>query len=53
MAARPLMWCIAAVWAAVVGMMVRVEERELVSRFGAAYEQYRRQVPAILPRKGG
>ena len=52
-AARPVMWCIAAVWAVVVGMMVRVEERELVARFGAAYEEYRRHVPAILPRMGG
>ena len=53
MAARPVMWCVAAVWAAVVGMMVRVEERELVARFGAAYEEYRRRVPAVIPRLGG
>jgi protein-S-isoprenylcysteine O-methyltransferase Ste14 len=28
---------------------VRLEERDLVSRFGAAYEDYRRRVPALLP----
>jgi len=53
MAARPLMWCIAAVWAAVVGLMVRAEERELVARFGAAYEEYRQRVPALVPRRSG
>jgi protein-S-isoprenylcysteine O-methyltransferase Ste14 len=28
---------------------VRLEERDLVRRFGAAYEEYRRRVPALLP----
>jgi methanethiol S-methyltransferase len=28
---------------------VRLEERDLVRRFGAAYEAYRRRVPALLP----
>ncbi len=53
MAARPAMWCVAGVWAVVVGMMIRIEERELVARFGAAYEEYRRTVPALIPRFGG
>ncbi len=53
MAARPVMWCVAGAWAAVVAMMIRVEERELVARFGGAYEEYRRQVPALIPRFGG
>lgn len=53
MAARPAMWCIAAVWAAVVLLMIRLEERELVARFGVAYEEYRRRVPALIPRLGG
>lgn len=53
MAARPAMWCVAAVWAACVALMIRLEERELVARFGAAYEEYRRRVPAIIPRLGG
>jgi protein-S-isoprenylcysteine O-methyltransferase Ste14 len=53
MAARPAMWCLAVAWAVVVWAMVRVEERELVARFGAAYEEYRRRVPAVIPRLGG
>ena len=49
-AARPVMWLVAALWAIVVVTMIRVEERELVARFGPAYEEYRRRVPAIMPR---
>lgn len=29
---------------------VRLEERDLVARFGASYEQYRRRVPMLMPR---
>ena len=49
-AAGPLLWALAAVWVGVVLLMIRVEERELVARFGPAYAEYRRRVPAILPR---
>ena len=49
-AARPVMWGIAAGWGVVVLLMIRAEERELVRRFGAEYEEYRRRVPALLPR---
>jgi protein-S-isoprenylcysteine O-methyltransferase Ste14 len=31
-------------------LMIRMEDRELEARFGEAYRQYRRQVPAVLPR---
>jgi protein-S-isoprenylcysteine O-methyltransferase Ste14 len=27
-----------------------MEERELVRRFGPEYEEYRRRVPALIPR---
>jgi protein-S-isoprenylcysteine O-methyltransferase Ste14 len=29
---------------------VRFEERDLLARFGASYEQYRRRVPMLMPR---
>ena len=31
-------------------VMVRIEDRELESRFGESYRAYRRQVPAVIPR---
>ena len=31
-------------------VMIRYEERELVARFGSAYREYQRSVPAIFPR---
>ncbi|MBV8051668.1 MAG: isoprenylcysteine carboxylmethyltransferase family protein [Acidobacteriaceae bacterium] len=33
-------------------VMIRMEEAELKSRFGAAYESYREDVPALLPKLG-
>ncbi len=31
-------------------VLIPIEERELVDQFGAAYEEYRRRVPALVPR---
>jgi len=31
-------------------MMIRMEERELVARFGGQYREYQRRVPMLLPR---
>ncbi len=31
-------------------IMIRLEDRELEQRFGEAYREYRRKVPAVLPR---
>ena len=33
--------------------LARTEEREALVAFGAAYEQYMRDVPAFVPRFGG
>lgn len=34
-------------------LMVRIEDRELEQRFGEAYREYRRAVPAVIPRFRG
>ena len=33
-------------------LIVRLEERELVERFGDEYETYRERVPMFVPRRG-
>ena len=33
--------------------LARIEERESLAEFGAAYEQYMHDVPAFIPRRGG
>ena len=37
-------------WLWIMGFLFLVEERELVRKFGAEYESYRRQVPMLLPK---
>jgi poly(3-hydroxybutyrate) depolymerase/protein-S-isoprenylcysteine O-methyltransferase Ste14 len=44
---------LAAGLSAYIAIGLRFEERDLVRRFGSAYEEYRRRVPALLPRLPG
>jgi protein-S-isoprenylcysteine O-methyltransferase Ste14 len=45
---RPL-WLVAALWWIAARVIIRLEERELRNRFGAAYAAYAERVPALLP----
>ncbi len=49
LAGTMLMWALAAAWLLLMRTMIFLEERELITRFGRAYEDYRRRVPALLP----
>lgn len=49
LAATLLLWVICAVWLLLVVFVIHVEERELRRRFGSAYDEYCRRVPALLP----
>jgi len=46
----PAVYSAAAITLGAIALLIPVEERELVARFGAAYEDYRRRVPAVVPR---
>ena len=49
MAAGPMLWVLAGVWACLVLLMIHAEERELHGRFGPAYAEYQRKVPPLIP----
>jgi protein-S-isoprenylcysteine O-methyltransferase Ste14 len=44
-----LLWVVVAVWWIFALLAIRMEEKELAARFGAAYIAYRKRVPAFLP----
>jgi protein-S-isoprenylcysteine O-methyltransferase Ste14 len=43
------LWAIVAVWWILALIVIHLEERELAARFGPAYIEYQRRVPAFLP----
>lgn len=43
------LWIVSAAWWIASLAIIRIEERELRERFGAAYTAYAAQVPALLP----
>jgi len=45
----PYLWAVLAVWFFFARAVIVLEERELVARFGPAYRDYQRRVPAFLP----
>lgn len=47
--ARPALWMVSALWTALMLMVIRLEEREMRSRFGSQYEEYSREVPRFVP----
>jgi protein-S-isoprenylcysteine O-methyltransferase Ste14 len=49
LAGTPRLWSVLAVWWVFALLVIRLEERELAVRFGAAYVRYRGRVPAFLP----
>jgi len=49
LAGTSAMWTVAAVWLVLTLVAISLEERELRTRFGAAYEDYCRRVPRFVP----
>lgn len=49
LAGTRVMWMIAAIWLALMLLAIALEERELRARFGAAYDDYARRVPRLVP----
>jgi len=43
------LWAILFLWWILALIVIRLEERELAARFGPAYVEYRKRVPAFLP----
>jgi protein-S-isoprenylcysteine O-methyltransferase Ste14 len=44
-----LLWIVLALWCGFALLAIRMEEKELAARFGDAYLDYRKSVPAFLP----
>lgn len=50
LAGTRLLWIVVGLWCLFSLAVIRLEEHELLTRFGASYGEYRRRVPAFLPR---
>jgi protein-S-isoprenylcysteine O-methyltransferase Ste14 len=50
LAGSRVLWGVLAAWCILALLVIRLEERELSVRFGAPYVEYRKRVPAFLPR---
>ncbi|MEM7414784.1 MAG: DUF1295 domain-containing protein [Gemmatimonadota bacterium] len=46
-------WFVAALTVPLIHAIVLLEERELIARFGAAYQEYAARVPRYIPRRSG
>ena len=49
LAGTRLLWIVLVFWWPFALMVIRLEEKELATRFGPGYEAYRKRVPAFLP----
>jgi protein-S-isoprenylcysteine O-methyltransferase Ste14 len=49
LAGTRLLWAVLVIWCPFALLVIRLEEMELAARFGPAYEEYRKRVPAFLP----
>jgi len=47
----PLVLASLAVTTLVMGIVIRLEEKELAQYFGEEFEEYKRSVPAFFPRR--
>jgi protein-S-isoprenylcysteine O-methyltransferase Ste14 len=43
------LWLVLVLWSPFALLAIRLEEIELVARFGSSYAEYRKSVPAFLP----
>lgn len=51
LAGTKFVWLVAAAWTLLMRLAIFLEEREMRSRFGIAFEEYRRSVPRFLPQR--
>lgn len=49
LAGTPTLWLVLLLWSSFALTVIRMEEKELSARFGPAYDEYRRRVPAFIP----